>query len=239
MARSRRTPEPTVKRHRKRAGLLLLLGLAAGLFAALAVYMRSLERGSVRAALINDQVGPSGKLRPAAEVAQSIRSMKLVTVEVSTMVTSDSAAENWRGAVSAKVRAPVRLLYGADLSRLETAAYSPLDRTWLIRVPTPQRIATEVCTDSEQAEVEVGWLRLRSRAGEYYLGLARRDLSERAREMTLSPEEARFVRRATREQIESLVKKVVGPGSRVLVEFDDSPMDPPARGVAAGAEIMP
>ena len=68
--------------------------------------------------------------------------------------------------MDAKVTVPVRLLYGADLSKLEAAdlAYSGLERSWLVRVPTPERIATEVCTDSERAEVEVGWMRLRSRA---------------------------------------------------------------------------
>jgi hypothetical protein len=217
----------------------LLLALALGLFAALALYMRSLERGALRSALINDQVGPAGKVRPVAEVAQSIRSMKLVTVEVATTVTSDSEHDSWRGAVNATVKAPVRLLYGADLSRLRTVAYSPLERAWLVRVPTPERIATEVCTDSEQAEVRVGWLRLRSRAGEFYLGLARRDLSERARELTLSAEDAEFVRRATREQVEALAKRIVGMGSEVRVEFDDGPREPAQRGVAAGGEALP
>jgi hypothetical protein len=217
----------------------VLLALAAGLFSGLVVYMRSLERGALRSALINDQVGPSGKARPVAEVAQSIRSMKLVTVEVATTVTSDSEHDSWRGGVNATVKAPVRLLYGADLSRLRTVAYSPLERAWLVRIPTPERIATEVCTDSEQAEVQVGWLRLRSRAGEYYLGLARRDLSERARALTLSAEDAEFVRRATREQVEGLLKRIVGTGAGVRVEFDDSVREPAARDMASGGEIAP
>src|SRR6185295_5411321 len=102
-------------------------------------------------------------------------------------------------------------LYGTDLSKLTTSglAFSRVEGSYLVRIPTPERIATELCTDSEQVEVTVGWLRLRSRAGEYFLGLARRDLSERAREMTLSAEDAEFVRKTTREQVESLVKKVV------------------------------
>src|SRR5205807_2672760 len=100
-------------------------------------------------------------------------------------------------------------------------AYSGLERTWLVRVPMPERIATEVCTDSEQAEVQVGWMRLRSRAGEYYLGLARHDLSERARALTLPAEDAEFVRKTTREQVEALVKKIAGDGARVVVQFDD------------------
>src|SRR4051794_20220069 len=109
-------PPPARRRRVPWAALLL----AVALFATLSAFMRSLERGAVRDARINDAVDPSGKLRPIAEVAQSIRSLKLVTVEVATKVTSESASDSWRGGVNAKVEAPVRLLYGTDLSRLKT-----------------------------------------------------------------------------------------------------------------------
>ena len=216
--------KPAEPRPRRRPPWIAL-ALAASVFVALALFMRSLERSAVHAALINDQLLPGGKARPVAEVAQLIRSMKLVTVEVATSVTSETSSDNWRGAVSARVTAPVRLLYGVDLSRLRTSnlSYSGVEHAWLLRVPVPQRIATEVCTDSEQTLVEVGWLRLRSRAGEYYLGLARRDLSERAREIALKPEDAAFVRTTSHEQLIALVRKLVGEKAEVLVRFDDPP----------------
>jgi hypothetical protein len=149
--------------------------------------------------------------------------MKLVTVEVNTHVESTAEDANWRGDVNARVEAPVRLLYGSDLSKLETGglSFSPATGAYLVRIPVPERIATEVCTEDDPV-VQVGWMRLRSRAGEYYLGLARRDLYQRACELALSPEDAAMVRRTTREQVEALVKKIVGPRAPVTVTFVES-----------------
>ncbi|MEX2217346.1 MAG: hypothetical protein WD749_01185 [Phycisphaerales bacterium] len=224
----RRAPDRVEHARVRRRWPLVPLALAGAVFGGLLLYMRAVERGAIRSVLIDD----AEAARPVAGVAQSIRAMKLVTVEVNTSVTSDSADDSWRGLVQAKVTAPVRLLYGADLSRLSASsvAFSPLEKSWLVRIPRPQRIATEVCTDSEQVEVEVGWMRLRSRAGEYYLGLARRDLSALAREIRLSDEDARFVHATTREQVEALLRKLIGSEARVRVEFDDmlAPADPAA-----------
>lgn len=203
-------------------GLAMVI-LAAGVFFAVAATMRVLEREAIRATLVHDQLTPSGQIRPTAEVAEAVRQMKLVTVEINSRVTATIANESWRGDVSARVAAPVRLLYGADLSRLEetSIAYSPVTRSYALRVPAPQRIATEVCATDEEIDVQVGWLRLRSRAGEYYLGLARRSLYERARELVLSPEDAAMVREATKRQIEAMVRRIVGRDAGVVVHFDD------------------
>src|SRR5205085_11302892 len=117
-----------------------------------------------------------------------------------------------------------RLLYGTDLSRLtaDRLVYSTAPAGgWLVRIPPPQRIATEVCGDSESVDVQIGWLRLRSRAGEYYLGLARRDLYKRARELALTPNDARKVRETTKEQTAAMVQKIVGPRIPVTIAFED------------------
>lgn len=212
-----RTPAPS------RRSLAAIVGGALVLFGALAAYLHSLESAALKRSAINDQLTPAGQPRPLAQISQSLRAMKLVSVEVETTVTSTTGHESWRGDVAAQVRAPVRLLYGSDLSRMsvDSLAYSPVSRAYLVRIPPPERIATEVCGDAENVDVELGWMRLRSRAGEYYLGLARRDLYERAREMTLSPEDAANVRRTTREQVEALVRKIVGASSPVTVAFED------------------
>jgi hypothetical protein len=196
---------------------------ALALFCGLAAYLRSLEASALRNPAINDQLTASGRARPLAAVSQALREMKLVTVSIDSTVTATTAHDSWRGDVAATVRAPVRLLYGADLSKLssQSLAYSPLSRGYHIRIPAPERIATEVCGDAEDVEVQIGWLRFRSRAGEYYLGQARKDLYERARELTLSPEDAAFVRRATREQTEALVRKIVGGDAPVTVAYED------------------
>jgi len=203
--------------------LVALAISAVALFGGLAAYLRSLEAAAIGRPAINDQLTAAGQPRPLATVSQALREMKLVTVEINTTVTATTNHDSWRGDVAATVRAPVRLLYGADLSKLsvDALAYSPLSRGYFIRIPTPQRIATEVSGSAEDVELQVGWLRLRSRAGEYYLGQARKDLYDRAREMTLSPEDAAFVRRTTREQTEAMVRKIVGPAAPVTVAYED------------------
>jgi urease subunit alpha len=45
---------------------------------------------------------------------------------------------------------------------------------------------TEIIAGEEVTSVDVGWGRTRSRAGEYYLGLARRDLPEELQKLTLN-----------------------------------------------------
>jgi hypothetical protein len=201
---------------------LILCALAAGLFLSLAAYMRHLERSALAGRQLNDQLTPAGQPRPLAEVARAVRQMKLITVEINTRVASSATAASWRGDVAARVEAPVRILYGSDLSTLDASrfAFSPVSGAYLIRIPPPQRLSTEVCTE-ESPEVEVGWLRLRSRAGEYYLGLARRDLYQRACELTLSPEDARMVREATRQQVEALVRRIIGPNAPITIAFTE------------------
>lgn len=200
-----------------------LAGLAAVVFVALALFMRGMERQVISRARVDEQLTAAGKARPLAEVARAIQQMKLVTVEVDSQVEALTAHESWRGDVAAKVNAPVKLLYGADLSRMTVGAItlSPVSGGLLIKIPRPERIATEVCGDSESIDVTLGWLRLRSRAGEYYIGLARHDLYQRARELTLSPADAAFVRKTTREQTEAMVKKIVGGRTPVAVVYED------------------
>lgn len=199
---------------------LVLVLMAALLFCGLAVLLRSMESRAVAGAALDDQLA-AGKIRPLADVIEAVRQAKLVTVEIDTRVIAETADSSWRGDVSARVEAPVRLLYGTDLSRLDvdSLAFSPVSRAYLVRIPPPERIATEVCGSDEDFDVQVGWLRLRSRAGEYHLGLARRHLYERAREMTLSPADAQRVREITREQVEAIVRRIVGERAAVQVMY--------------------
>ncbi len=203
--------------------VLTLGAVALAVFGSLALYMRAMERGVVARARVSEQLTPAGKVRPLAEVTRAIQELKLVTVEVDSKVTAETGHDSWRGDVAAKVEAPVKLLYGADLSKMRVGAltFSPVSGGLLIRIPRPERIAAEVCGDSENIDVTLGWLRLRSRAGEYYVGLARHDLYQRARELTLSEQDAAFVRKATREQTETLVKQIVGARTPVSVVYED------------------
>ncbi len=207
-----------------RRSTVVLVALALAVFGLTASWMRSMEREALRGGAINDQFDPAGNLRPLADVTRAVRELKLVTVVIDTQARSERSDESWRGDVTASVRAPVRLMFGTDLSRLESEAivYSPVSRAYHVRVPAPTRLSTEVDGGQEQAEVSVGWARLRSRAGEYWLGQARRGLYEEARRLTLSPDDAEEVRRATREQVAAMVRRVVGDVP-VTVSFEESP----------------
>ncbi len=211
-----------------RRSLIIVVGVACALFAALVVQQRVMEGRAVRRALVGE--GLRGPPRALADVASAARTMKLVTVEIETSVTARVRDESWRGDVTAQVTAPARLMYGTDLSRMDVSrvGFSPLEGRYVVRVPRPERLATEVFPEREAARVETGWLRFRTRAGEYVLGLARRALGEQARHMRLREEDAEQVREATREQVARLVRSIVGEQTSVGVVFDDAAGGPGA-----------
>ncbi|HYE03248.1 MAG TPA: DUF4230 domain-containing protein [Phycisphaerales bacterium] len=207
-------------------GPLLTAGL---LFAGLSLLMRAQERGLVRAiGTVDAPMDPAGPPVRIAEIASAVRALKLVTVEITSTAIAQSQDESWRGDVSALVRAPVRLFYGTDLSRLDAASitWSPGLAGLVIRVPAPRRIATEVYGEAERYDVRAGWARFRSRAGEYHLGLARSRLHEAAVAMRLDPRQAEDVRRMTREQVAGLVRTLTQgrvPVEVVFIETEEPP----------------
>lgn len=198
-----------------------LLGVAMVVFASLALFMRAQQ------ALVVAPSVDGAAHRPLAEVTSALKSMKLVTVEVDSSISLERGDTSWRGDVSALLTVPVRLSYGCDLSKMTArdVGFSSLGASglglYVVRVPAPQRIATEVFSDREHFDVRAGGLRLRSRAGEYYLGLARRDAASAARDMELRPEDAQQVLDITREQITRLLRTIVGEHTPVRVVFDE------------------
>lgn len=202
------------------AGVAALFGSALVVAGGVFVVLRAIEHASDAA--LRDQLLPSGDPRPVAEVARSIAALKLVTVEIDTRVSRTTRDQSWRGDVEARVEAPVRLHYGVDLSGMDVArvAFSPASSAWIVRVPPPTRIATEVLTEREIASTQLGWLRFAAVSGEHYLGQARRGLHERARELVLPPDEAERVVETTRSQLATLVQKIVGTSADVRIVFD-------------------
>lgn len=156
-------------------------------------------------------------------IRDAVRSLKVVTVEIMTSVTSSSSDDSIWGGVNASVTAPVRLLYGTDLQNLSDKAvvFSPVHKLYSVKVPPPARISTEVLGQFEDAKVITGWMRSRKTAGEYHLGVARRDLHLRTQALTLDGEQMERVRRTTREQVEALVRKIAGGEATVTVQFED------------------
>jgi hypothetical protein len=202
--------------------------VAVTLFGLLASFQKSLESGALHRANIDERAGAGPESR-IVEVTQAVKERKLVTVSIDTRVKVEAKDSSWRGDVAAVVEVPVKLLYGTDLSRLDggstgsggTIAFNPLTGAYIVRVPMPERIATEVYSTEEKAEVSTGWMRLRSRAGEYYRGMARKQVADQAREMRLSNDDAAKVREATRERVEALVKRLVGEEKEVVVRVEE------------------
>jgi hypothetical protein len=207
----------------KRRYLLLLFVAAGCVSAAVTIQLRRGEREAIRAAAELHREAEADARQPTQipRVAQTLRALKLVTVEIRASVESASADESWRGDVHASVRAPVTLYYGVDLSGLSAEAIrrDALTGTISITVPRPIRIATEVLGSDELSSVEVSGTRFRDVAGEYHLGLARTGLYERARRMALSEVDRRHLDEATRAQIAGLVRALTGADARVNVEF--------------------
>lgn len=203
---------------------MLLAILAVATFAAALVINRARERAAevearaIATAAVAERVDP-------ARVLTMARSMKLVTVELVTSITVKRVDDSWRGDVEASVRTPVRLHYGIDLSKLERSSIaigSPVDGVGVlvVRVPRPARLAAEIIAGEEVTEVDVGWGRTRSRAGEYYLGLARRDLPEELQKLTLSAEQQKQVERESLERVRELMMQIVGGNVKVVVGYE-------------------
>jgi hypothetical protein len=199
------------------------LVLGGAVFAGLALVMHNQQGDLLSTATIAEQFDESGKLRPLAEVIETTRELKLVTVTVDSRVRTKVADERWRGTASAVVEAPVRYVYGVDLSGLNPDAFrvGKILGIYEITIPRPTRIAAEVDGSHPVEEiVEVTGARLRSRAGEYYLGLARKAIYDEARKSALPRETMEDISIKTREQVENLVRRFVGPSADVRVRYN-------------------
>lgn len=217
MSESSSLPEPRLVAY----GLPSLL-IGGAVFAGLAFVMRSQQGELLSTATIASQFDEEGKLRPLAEVVETTRALKLVTVTVDSRVRTKVADERWRGTASAVVEAPVRYVYGVDLSGLNPDAFrlGKILGIYEITIPQPTRIAAEVDGSNPVEEiVEVTGARLRSRAGEYYLGLARKAIYDEARKSALPRETMDDISTKTREQVENLVRRFVGPSADVRVRY--------------------
>jgi hypothetical protein len=167
--------------------------------------------------------------------------MQLVTVTLDSQVRVTARDESWRGNIDASIDVPVRLYFGTDFTNatIESVRLGPVVNAVIVRVPAPQRIATETFPEMERASVDTGWLRFRAIGGEQALGLARRSLGEEARRMVLRAEDQELVRDQTRERVIELVKAIAGEHATVRVDFDDAPLAPAAASAAGSTPPEP
>lgn len=217
------TDSPPTTESKPAIGGWVALLVGAAIFAGLALVLRN-QQGEVvaTASQAAAQLDDQGKLRPIAAVLETTRALKLVTVTVESQITAKVRDERWRGTAAASVQAPVRYVYGVDLSGLDHEAIrlGAILGMYEITIPRPMRIATEVDGSRPVEEVvEVSGTRLRSVAGEFYLGLARKEIYEQARKSSLPKEQLDRIEQMTREQVEDLVRRFVGPAAEVRVRY--------------------
>ena len=217
------TSPPAAPPARFRGSLSTLL-LGSAIFGGLAYYLHVQQGDVLSTSRVATELDENGKLKPLAEVVETTRALKLVTVIVNSKVRTKVRDERWRGTASAEVEAPVRYVYGVDLAGLDPGAIRMGNILGLyeITIPRPTRIATEVDGSRPVEEVvEVSGTRFRSQAGEYYLGLARKEIYDQARKNNLPPETMDQINTQTREQVEALVRRFIGPSAEVRVRYKD------------------
>ena len=154
------------------------------------------------------------------EILSAAKSLKLATVEIRTTAKAHLTDPTALGTVDVSIEAPARLLYGCDLSALTTEriAYSPVSSTYVLSVPQPTRIATEVNTAAEKVETSTGWFRTQAQTDKL-LALARTQLQHEADELRESDEQRSQILRDTRDQLLALVHRIVGDDTPVEVHF--------------------
>ncbi len=221
-------PSPAAESQRVPRGGLPALLFGGAIFAGLAVMLHTQQEEVLSTTQLESHLDEEGQLRPLAEVVETTRALKLVTVIVNSRVRTKVKDERWRGSASAVVEAPVRYVYGVDLSGLDPDAIrmGKVLGMYEITIPRPTRIAAEVDGSHPVEElVEVTGTRLKTVSGEYYLGLARKEIFDKARKSDLPEETMNEIYTTTREQVETLVRRFVGPTAQVRVKFKDQRPD--------------
>jgi len=161
---------------------------------------------------------------PVAEVARLAREMKLITVSVDSTVRATRRDERWRGTAAATVEAPVRHSYGVDLSGLADGAfeYNYLTRGYVVTLPAPRRIASEVDGGHPtREEIAVTGTRFKKLAGMEQLHAAHKAIYDEAVRQQLPKDRGEEVRRVTREQVAAALGAIVGGDYEVRVKFED------------------
>lgn len=209
----------------KAMGLIFALAIAA--LAAWSLRSQDLQASAPLISATSTPPGPVVTAADLAPLAAGIRSLKLVTVELSLEVESEATDASLLGTVSATLTAPAILRFGCDLSGLSSSSItiSPIHKLYIITVPPPTRLSTEAMGQFAKANVTTTGLRSRSSDGERLLGELRRDLQLRASQASPTPGQLESIRNDTRSQIEALVAKLVGSGHGVRVRFTDEARD--------------
>ncbi len=197
------------------AALALLLAFASVIYTA--------RRDAVRQAAVARLMTERNIINPA-DVAASLRVMKLITVQINTSVRVERKVESMiLGDASVAVQTPVVVSYGTDLStltdngvRLETAGNKTIIR---VTIPRPTRQAVEVFADAQQTTVNKGWRRFVWWSGDDEANAAKAQIPLEARALELLPTDRAKIEADTRAQVRRLVQAIAGSRDEVIVDF--------------------
>lgn len=211
-----------------RAPILIAVCLAIVIAAVVWTLVRDHKREQ-RLALLMTQ---KSMIDPAA-VAAAARTMKLITVQVTTRVRVEKTTDSFIfGEGKTAVETPVVVNFGTDLSKLQSEGIEVLGAgkgaRVLVRVPRPTCVGVSVIADASTTNVEKSWRRLGWWSGDSQLNEAKLEAFNEANRLrmqpiqnSLSPADREKVENMTREQTQRLIKVIVGEGIDVDVMFDD------------------
>lgn len=213
------TPRPAISPSSRIA--LAIAALALLLAAASVIY--TARREAVREAAVARLMTERNIINPA-DVAASLRVMKLITVQINTSVRVERKVESMLlGDANVAVQTPVVVSYGTDLSaladdgvRLETAGNRTIIR---VTIPRPTRQAVEVFADAQATTVNRSWRRFVWWSGDDQVNAAKAQIPLEARALELLPTDRAKVEADTREQVRRLVQAIAGSRGEVIVDF--------------------
>jgi hypothetical protein len=195
---------------------LTLTGAAAGVF--MLVWATSPGPLEVSAALPESRTQTTGV---EWKIASACKDLKIITSVINTRLIVRESDENWRGEAAATIEVPVRLHYGVDLQSLPADAIrvGPDGVSYILQLPKPRRISVEVLPEIGEPQLQVGWGRWKSWAGEQMLAEARKKALIESQKFIPGADDMIRVRQQTAQQMESLVRRIAGEHAKVRVEF--------------------
>lgn len=191
---------------------------------AIASLVYTIRRERTREAAVARLMTERNTINPA-DVAASLRTLKLITVQITTSVRVEKKVESMLlGDANIAVQTPVVVSYGTDLSqlaadgiRIETVGDKKIIR---VKVPAPTRQAVEIFAEAQQATVQKNWRRYVWWTGSDELSEAKAQVPLEARALELLPADRKKIEDDTREQVRRLIEALVSSQGQVIVEFE-------------------
>ncbi len=147
--------------------------------------------------------------------------LKVVTQEVETRVSAQRHHENWRGRVEVEIEAPVKLLYGVDLTSDAVQVETRTPGYVRVVVPEPRLLYHDFDPSRiVEKRMHISGMRTRTGAGQTQLTLCiYEDLPREIRKVASSRKLLEQVREQSRAQLRELFQAVLPEDTWVEIRF--------------------